>query len=102
MTAYRDCEAAAAHLRDRMDHIIEKWEDRARKVVSTKHQNDLVLRQPLPLFLEQLIGSFSSGDVQKLLEANAELRNGLEFQSLEQIIDEYHLLRVVVLEVLEE
>lgn len=102
MTEYKDCEAAAAHLRDRMDHIIQKWEDRASKVVSAKHQNDLVLRHPLPNFLEQLIGAFTSGDEQNLLEENEELRNELEFQSLEQIIDEYHLLRVVVLEVLEE
>ena len=102
MTEYKDCEAAAAHLRVRMDDIIQEWEDRARKVVSAKHQNDLVLRHPLPVFLEQLIGAFASGDVQNLLEENEELRHGLEFQSLEQIIDEYHLLRVVVLEVLEE
>ena len=105
---------------DRLKHNIEKimklWEKRARhEVDASTHQDSLVLQDSLPLYLNQLVDELSnridrtsariaSDEVEstRIGKKHGHERAGYADYSMSQLIFEYHILRQVIFQVLEE
>lgn len=95
---------------------MQMWEERARNEVSASlHQDSLVLQDSLPLYLNQLVDELSTRIERapaKILVAQVETtrigkqhgheRAGYADYSMTQLIFEYHILRQVIFQVLEE
>jgi hypothetical protein len=92
------------------------WEKRARdRVSASTHQNSLVLQDSLPLYLNQLVDQLSNIIVRtsaritadelestRICKLHGHERAGYADYSITQLIFEYHLLRQVIFQVLEE
>lgn len=102
-------------LQQNADNIMQMWEVRARKELGIPlHQNSLVLQNSLPLYLNQLVGELSTqvertpAQISTALEAahigrhHGHERAGFTNYSMTQLIFEYHILRQVIFQVLEE
>jgi len=92
------------------------WEKRARdRVGASTHQNSLVLQDSLPLYLNQLVDQLSNRIVRtsaritadevestRIGKLHGQERAAYADYSISQLIFEYHLLRQVIFQVLEE
>ncbi len=103
-------------LRQNAERIMRMWEVRARNEVSASlHQDSLVLQNSLPKFLNQLVAELSVTDERTSAQIEAHdientrigkqhghERAGYADYSMTQLIFEYHILRQVLFQVLEE
>ncbi|MEG5062890.1 HAMP domain-containing sensor histidine kinase [Microcoleus sp. B3-A4] len=107
---------ASDRLKQNAEKIMQMWEKRARdEVGASTHQNSLVLQDSLPLYLNQLVDELSNRIVRTSARITADEvestrigklhgheRAGYADYSMSQLIFEYHLLRQVIFQVLEE
>jgi signal transduction histidine kinase len=96
--------------------IMQMWEKRARdEVGASMHQDSLVLQDSLPLYLNQLVDELSnrinrtSAQIEadeiestRIGKKHGHERAGYADYSMSQLIFEYHILRQVIFQVLEE
>ncbi|MEG4088334.1 HAMP domain-containing sensor histidine kinase [Microcoleus sp. Pol12B4] len=107
---------ASDRLKQNAEKIMGMWEKRAREEVgASTHQNSLVLQDSLPLYLNQLVDELSNRIVRTSARITADEvestrigklhgheRAGYADYSMTHLIFEYHLLRQVIFQVLEE
>ena len=107
---------ASDRLKQNSEKIMRLWEKRARDEVSAStHQNSLVLQDFLPLYLNQLVNQLSNRIVRtsaritadevestRMCKLHGHQRAGYADYSMTHLIFEYHLLRQVIFQVLEE
>src|SRR6476469_3705196 len=103
-------------LKKNTERIMQMWENRARDEVSASmHQDSLVLQDSLPLYLNQLVDELStkikrtpariaSDEIEstRIGKKHGHERAGYADYSMTQLIFEYHILRQVIFQVLEE
>jgi signal transduction histidine kinase len=102
-------------LQQNAERIMQMWETRARNEVSASlHQDSLVLQDSLPQFLSQLVielntSEKTSAQVEahhventRIGKLHGQERAGYADYSMTQLIFEYHILRQVIFQVLEE
>jgi signal transduction histidine kinase len=103
-------------LKKNTERIMQMWEDRSRDEVSASmHQDSLVLQNSLPLYLNQLVDELStkikrtpariaSDEIEstRIGKLHGHERAGYADYSMTQLIFEYHILRQVIFQVLEE
>lgn len=99
---------AAGRLRRLKSDILRTWELRVRsEVQAARGQSRAVILNSIPKLLDQIAESLESGSA-RLMKApaaaqeHADQRASLREYSLEQVVYEYHLLRRVVVDMLEE
>ena len=107
---------ASDRLKQNAEKILRMWEKRARdEVGASTPQNSLALQDSLPLYLNQLVNQLSNRIVRTSVRITADevestrigklhrhQRAGYADYSMTQLIFEYHLLRQVIFQVLEE
>ncbi|HSF73489.1 MAG TPA: HAMP domain-containing sensor histidine kinase [Microcoleus sp.] len=107
---------ASDRLKQNSEKIMRMWEKRARdEVGASTHQDSLVLQDSLPLYLNQLVDELSNRIVRtsaritadevestRIGKLHGQERAGYADYSITQLIFEYHLLRQVIFQVLEE
>ena len=107
---------ASDRLKQNAEKIMRMWEKRAREEVgASAHQNSLVLQDSLPLYLNQLVDELSNRIVRtsaritadevestRIGKLHGQERAGYADYSMTHLIFEYHLLRQVIFQVLEE
>lgn len=107
---------ASDRLSQNAQRIMRLWEERAREQVSASiHQDSLVLQNSLPRYLNQLVDELSTkiDRTPARIAADQEQSTGISKQhgheragyadySMSQLIFEYHILRQVIFQVLEE
>lgn len=107
---------ASDRLKQNAEKIMQMWEKRARdQVGASTHQNSLVLQDSLPLYLNQLVDELSNRidrtparitadevESTRIGKLHGHERAGYADYSMTQLIFEYHLLRQVIFQVLEE
>jgi signal transduction histidine kinase len=107
---------ASDRLKQNAEKIMGMWEKRAREEVgASTHQDSLVLQDSLPLYLNQLVDELSNRIVRTPARVTADEvestrigklhgheRAGYADYSMSELIFEYHLLRQVIFQVLEE
>ncbi|MBW4442947.1 MAG: HAMP domain-containing histidine kinase [Plectolyngbya sp. WJT66-NPBG17] len=107
---------ASDRLKQNADKIMHLWEERTRsEVEASVHQDSLVLRDSLPLYLGQLVDELSNRIIRTSARINADEvesarigklhgqeRAGYADYSMSQLIFEYQILRQVIFQVLEE
>lgn len=103
-------------LKQNVQRIMRMWEERARdEVPASFHQNSLVLQNSLPQYLNQLVNELSNKiertpatiktaqlESTRICEQHGHERAGYADYSMTQLIFEYHILRQVIFQVLEE
>lgn len=103
-------------LKQNAQKIMQMWEVRARSEVGASiHQDSLVLQNSLPRYLNQLVSELSirvDGTSARIVDDKVEQtrfgklhghdRAGYADYSMSQLIFEYHILRQVIFQVLEE
>ncbi len=107
---------ASDKLKQNSAKIMHLWEERARdEVYASMHQDSLVLRNSLPLYLDYLADELSNTIVRtpariasdevestRIGKLHGHERAGYADYSMSQLIFEYHILRQVIFHVLEE
>ncbi|MBD1884315.1 sensor histidine kinase [Microcoleus vaginatus] len=107
---------ASDRLKQNSEKIMGMWEKRAREEVgASTHQTSLVLQNSLPLYLNQLVDELSNRIVRtsaritadevestRIGRLHGQERAGYADYSMTHLIFEYHLLRQVIFQVLEE
>ncbi|WP_254175072.1 sensor histidine kinase [Planktothrix pseudagardhii] len=107
---------ASERLKQNAERIMQLWEKRVRDEVSAStHQDSLVLQDSLPLYLNQLIEALSDRMVRtftqitdnqvestRIGKQHGHERAGYADYSMSHLILEYHILRQVIFQVLEE
>lgn len=107
---------ASKRLKQNVKKIMLRWEERARdEVGASMHQDSLVLQNSLPQYLDQLVDELStkidrtparmiSDEVEstRIGKLHGHERAGYADYSMSQLIFEYHILRQVIFQVLEE
>jgi signal transduction histidine kinase len=108
--------AASDHLKQNAERIMQIWEGRARDEVSASmHHDSLVLQNSLPQYLNQLVDELSTKiertparikadkvESTRVGKQHGHERAGYADYSMTQLIFEYHILRQVIFQVLEE
>lgn len=102
--------AVAAQVAATKAQILTKWETRCReRVEAAKVQTRAALRDSLPELLDQLVETLNSENPKAELKENTEVarehaedRAGQPEYTLDQVIAEYHILRIVLLEFIDE
>ncbi|HEY9621919.1 MAG TPA: HAMP domain-containing sensor histidine kinase [Crinalium sp.] len=103
-------------LKQHAPKIMRMWEERARdEVGASMHQDSLVLQNSLPLYLNRLVDELSNRIVRtsariasdevestRIGKLHGHERAGYADYSMTQLIFEYHILRQVIFQVLEE
>lgn len=103
-------------LKQNAERIMQMWEERARDEVSASmHHDSLVLRNSLPQYLNQLVDELSTkiertparietdkAENTRIGKQHGHERAGYADYSMTQLIFEYHILRQVIFQVLEE
>jgi signal transduction histidine kinase len=103
-------------LKQNAQRIMQIWEKRARDQVDASiHQDSLVLQNSLPLYLNQLVDELSTEinrtdarieadevESKRIGKRHGRERAGYADYSMTELIFEYHLLRQVIFQVLEE
>ena len=103
-------------LKQNAQRIMSLWEERARAEVSASmHHDTLVLQNSLPLYLNQLADELSTkidrtpariasdaAESTRFGRSHGQDRAGFADYSMSQLIFEYHILRQVIFQVLEE
>jgi hypothetical protein len=98
------------------DRIMHTWEERALKEVDASvHQHSLALRNSLPEFLDQLATALSTtidrttarvkwdkDESTRIGKKHGKERAGMLSYTMDQLIFEYHILRQVICDVMEE
>lgn len=106
----------ADRLQQNSSRIMQRWEERARdEVYASMHQDSLVLQNSLPLYLDQLVDELSDQtgktpsqvvadeiESTRIGKKHGHERAGYADYSMNQLIFEYHILRQVIFQVLEE
>ncbi len=99
-----------------IDKILTIWEERVNEEVpAAQHQETLALRNSLPEYLEQMANALSSNidrttarmlsdklDSTRIGKRHGEDRAGSKNYTINQLITEYHILRQVLVDVMEE
>jgi len=107
---------ASDRLKQNVEIIMQRWEKRARdEVKASIHQDSLVLQNSLPLYLKQLVDELSNRIVRtsariasdevestRIGKLHGHERARYADYSMNQLIFEYHILRQVIFQVLEE
>ncbi|MFE1748265.1 sensor histidine kinase [Coleofasciculus sp. H7-2] len=107
---------ASDRLKQNAERIMQLWEVRARDEVSASmHQDSLVLQNSLPQYLNQLVDELSTRidrtptriatdkvESKRIGKQHGHERAGYADYSMSQLIFEYHILRQVIFQVLEE
>ncbi|MBW4418313.1 MAG: HAMP domain-containing histidine kinase [Myxacorys californica WJT36-NPBG1] len=107
---------ASERLKQNAQRIMQMWEERARdEVGASMHQSSLVLQDSLPLYLGQLADELSNKinrtsariaadevESRRIGKLHGHERAGYADYSMNQLIFEYHILRQVIFQVLEE
>jgi hypothetical protein len=107
---------ASDRLKQNAEKIMRMWEKRARdEVGASTPQNSLVLQGSLPLYLNQLVNQLSNRiartsaritadeiESTRICKLHGQERAGYADYSISQLILEYHPLRQVIFQVLEE
>lgn len=107
---------ASDRLKQNAEKIMRLWEKRTRSEVwAAVHQDSLVLQNSLPVYLDQLVdelsnrihrtsAQISADEVEstRIGKLHGHERAGYADYSMSQLIREYHLLRQVIFQVLEE
>lgn len=107
---------ASDRLKQNAQRIMRLWEERARDEVGASiHQNSLVLQNSLPQYLNQLVDELSNKiertparikadqlESTRIGKQHGHERAGFADYSMTQLIFEYHILRQVIFQVLEE
>ena len=107
---------ASDRLQQNVEKIMGMWEKRARdEVDASMHQDSLVLQNSLPLYLNQLVDELSNRidrtparitadevESTRIGKQHGHERAGYADYSMSQLIFEYHILRQVIFQVLEE
>lgn len=99
----------AAYLSQAKTDILNEWQKRARqRVEAAKVQSKLALLDSLPQFMDELVDTLKSDDPHKAVQQNTEVANehaedraSQPEYTLDQVIAEYHLLRVTIIEFIE-
>ncbi|HEY9652610.1 MAG TPA: HAMP domain-containing sensor histidine kinase [Coleofasciculaceae cyanobacterium] len=108
--------AASDRLKQNAERIMQMWEERARDEVSASmHHDSLVLQNSLPQYLNQLVDELSNRiertparikadklESTRVGKQHGRERAGYADYSMTQLIFEYHILRQVIFQVLEE
>lgn len=103
-------------LKQNAERIMQMWEERARDEVSASmHHDSLVLQNSLPQYLNQLVDELSTkiertparietdkAENTRIGKQHGHERAGYADYSMNQLIFEYHILRQVLFQVLEE
>jgi len=103
-------------LKQNAQRIMRIWEERARDEVNASlHQDSLILQNSLPQYLNQLVdelstkiertpASIKTGKLEntRVSKQHGHERAGLADYTMTQLIFEYHILRQVIFQVLEE
>jgi signal transduction histidine kinase len=103
-------------LKQNAERIMHRWEERARdEVDASMHQDSLMLQNSLPQYLEQLVNELSTKIERtpariktdklkntRIGKQHGHERAGFADYSMSQLIYEYHILRQVIFEILEE
>ncbi|MBY0316059.1 MAG: response regulator [Bdellovibrionales bacterium] len=100
----------AAYLAKAKSEIFEDWEMRARqRVEAAKVQTKLALLDSLPQFMDRLVATLHSVRPEDSVQTNTDVANehaedraSQPEYTLDQVIAEYHLLRVTILESIED
>jgi signal transduction histidine kinase len=106
-STHEDRKEAAARLRRLKNEILRHWVARVRgEVPAAEGQSRAVILDHIPHLLDQLAGSleFASAcetEAPAAAQGHADQRAALSDYSLDQVVYEYHLLRRVVMDVLE-
>jgi signal transduction histidine kinase len=107
---------ASDKLKQNLEKIMQLWEERARaEVAASMHQDSLVLQNSLPLYLNQLVDELSTSldrtpsriasdeeESTRIGKLHGKERAGYADYSMSHLIFEYHILRQVIFQVLEE
>jgi signal transduction histidine kinase len=107
---------ASDRLKQNAQRIMQIWEKRARDEVSSSiHQNSLALQDSLPQYLNQLVNELSTKiertpariatdevESTRIGKQHGHERAGYADYSMSQLIFEYHMLRQVIFQILEE
>jgi signal transduction histidine kinase len=107
---------ASKRLQQNTNRIMQLWEERARNEVSASmHQDSLVLQDSLPEYLNHLVDALSTkiertsarttadkAEGDRIGKKHGRERAGYVDYSITQLILEYHILRQVIFQVLEE
>ncbi|XHX79412.1 MAG: sensor histidine kinase [Stenomitos frigidus ULC029] len=107
---------ASERLRQNAKRIMQLWEERAREEVSAcMHQDSLVLQDSLPLYLDHLVDALATDIVRtvarieddrveggRIGKKHGRERASYADYSMTQLIFEYHILRQIIFQVLEE
>lgn len=107
---------ASERLQKNAQKIMQIWEERARdEVAASLHHNSLVLQNSLPQYLNQLVDELSTKiertpariaadqvESTRIGKLHGRERAGYADYSMTQLIFEYHILRQVIFQVLEE
>jgi hypothetical protein len=107
---------ASDRLKQNAEKIMRMWEKRARDEVSASTpQNSFVLQDSLPLYLNQLVNQLSNRiartsaritadeiESTRICKLHGQERAGYADYSISQLILQYHPLRQVIFQVLEE
>lgn len=102
------CKSAVQCLRERKLEILERWESRARQELpSAAAKKHYMLLNSLPLFLDELVESLERRSpklvaMKDIAQTHASQRASIADYSLQQVQDEYTILRQVIFEVIEE
>ena len=97
------------------EEVMDLWVDRALKEIkAAKHQEDLALRNSLPVYLEHLVDALSTTINRTRARRIADKEEGTRIgkkhgkerassfnYSMDQVISEYHIMRQVICDVLE-
>lgn len=106
----------AERLKRNIDKILSYWEERVNKEVkAAQHQETIALRDSLPEYLMQLVDALSNTidrtsarkksdklDSTRIGKRHGEDRAGSKHYTIDQLITEYHILRQVLCDVMEE
>jgi hypothetical protein len=103
---------ASDRLKQNAEKIMRMWEKRARdEVGASTPQNSFVLQDSLPLYLNQLSNRIARTSARitadeiestRICKLHGQERAGYADYSISQLIFEYHLVRQVIFQVLEE
>lgn len=106
----------AHRLEKNIDRILSIWEERVNEeVMAAQHQDTIALRNSLPVYLLQLVDALSNTidrtaarkrrdkvDSTRIGKRHGEDRAGSRNYTMDQLITEYHILRQVLCDVMEE
>ena len=106
----------AERLKKNIDKILTIWEERVNLEISAaQHQETIALRDSLPEYLNQLVDALSNSidrttarkhsdkkDSSRVGKRHGEDRAGSRNYTMDQLIFEYHILRQVLCDVMEE